>query len=121
MSRVEVLNQILRSLQTASADIEASALISEDGLMIASALPAHMDETQISGMTATLSRLGARAASELQRGQVQEVIVRGELGYAVMMSATSGTLLLCVSNQRAKLGLIFFDMRRTIDALGQVL
>lgn len=52
---------------------------------------------------------------------MQEVIVRGELGYAVMMSATSGTLLLCVSNQRAKLGLIFFDMRRTIDELGQVL
>ncbi len=121
MSRIEELNRILRALQTASADIEASALISEDGLMIASALPTNLDEGRISGMTATLSSLGARASAELQRGTVQEVVVRGDLGYVVMMSAAAGTLLLCVSNERAKLGLLFYDMRRTIDHISKVL
>lgn len=121
MSRVDDLNRILRALQTNSPDVEASALISEDGLMIASALPQHIDETRVAGMSATLSSLGARAASELERGDVDEVLVRGKNGYAVMMSAGSGTLLLCLTSQAAKLGLIFLDMRRAIDDIRKIL
>ena len=121
MSRVDQLNRILRSLQSGSPDVEATALISEDGLMIASALPQHIDEARVAGMSATLSSLGARAASELDRGDVQEVIVRGVNGYVVMMAASSGTLLLVLTSKSAKLGLIFLDMRRTIEDLRKVL
>lgn len=66
--RVEQLNQILRTLQSASPDVEASALISDDGLMIASALPQHFEEARVAGMSATLSSLGTRASRELERG-----------------------------------------------------
>ncbi len=121
MSRVDNLNRILRGLQTGSPDVEASALISEDGLMIASALPQHVDDTRVAGMSATLSSLGARAASELERGTVQEVLVRGENGYAVMLSAGSGTLLLALASKQAKLGLLFLDMRRAADDIRKVL
>ncbi|MFO0735166.1 MAG: roadblock/LC7 domain-containing protein [Labilithrix sp.] len=121
MSRVESLNRILRSLQSASPDVEASALISEDGLMIASALPAHVDETRVAGMSATLSSLGTRAATELERGELDEVLVRGKDGYAVMLAASSGTLLLALASKQAKLGLVFLDMRRAIDDIRKVL
>lgn len=89
--------------------------------MIASALPQNIDETRVAGMTATLSSLGTRAATELERGDVQEVLVRGTEGYAVMMNAGSGTLLLNLASKQAKLGLIFLDMRRAIDDLRKVL
>lgn len=121
MSRVESLNRILRSLSSSSPDVEGCALISEDGLMIASALPQHIEETRVAGMTATLSSLGTRAANELERGDVNEVLVRGGEGYAVMMNAASGTLLLGLASKQAKLGLIFLDMRRAIDDLRKVL
>ena len=121
MSRVESLNRILRSLQSASPDVEASALISEDGLMIASALPAHVDETRVAGMSATLSSLGTRAATELERGELDEVLGRGKDGYAVMLAASSGTLLLALASKQAKLGLVFLDMRRAIDDIRKVL
>ena len=121
MSRVDNLNRILRGLQTGSPDVEASALISEDGLMIASALPQHVDDTRVAGMSATLSSLGARAASELERGTVQEVLVRGDNGYAVMLSAGAGTLLLALAGKQAKLGLLFLDMRRAADDIRKVL
>lgn len=120
-TRVEQLNKILRSLQTASPDVEASALISEDGLMIASALPQHLDESRVAGMTATLLSLGTRASTELERGEVKEVLVRGDEGYAVMLAAKSGTLLLALATQQAKLGLIFLDMRRTVVDIDKVL
>ncbi len=89
--------------------------------MIASALPQHVDETRVAGMSATLSSLGTRAATELERGEVQEVLVRGTNGYAVMMAAASGTLLLCLANKQAKLGLVFLDMRRSVDDIRKIL
>lgn len=121
MSRVDNLNRVLRGLQSASPDVEASALISDDGLMIASALPQHVDESRVAGMSATLSSLGSRAARELERGDVEEVLVRGKNGYAVMMAAGTGTLLLCLTSKAAKLGLIFLDMRRAVDDVRKVL
>lgn len=121
MSRVENINRILRALQSASPDVEASALVSDDGLLIASALPQHVDEMRVAGMTATLSSLGARAATELERGDVDEVVVRGNQGYAVMISAGAGTLLLVLASKAAKLGLILLDMRRAVEDVRKVL
>jgi predicted regulator of Ras-like GTPase activity (Roadblock/LC7/MglB family) len=120
-SRLDELNRILRKLQIDSPGIETSALISEDGLMIARADNMNMEETRVAGMAATLLNLGTRASMELSRGAVQEVIVRGEHGYAVVLSAGRGTLLLSVTNEASKLGLIFFDMREAIRALQKVL
>lgn len=121
MNRTDTLNKILRTLQNGSPDVEATALISEDGLMIASALPQGLDETRVAGMSATLLSLGTRAAAELGRGNIEEVIVRGSQGYTVMVGAGRGVLLLAITNESAKLGLIFFDMHETIKNINKVL
>lgn len=121
MSRVENLNKVLRSLHSGSPDVEACALISEDGLMIASALPQHIDEARVAGMSATLLGLGTRAANELSRGQLEEVLIRGSDGFAVMLDAGSGTLLLALASKEAKLGLLFLDMRRAVDSIKRIL
>ncbi|MEO8409502.1 MAG: AAA family ATPase [Propionivibrio sp.] len=120
-TRFDELTQILKNLQNRSPGIEATALISEDGLMIASAFSSDLDDTRVGGMTATLLSLGTRAAVELRRGEVKEVIVRDDDGYAVMVSAGRGTLLLVLTTEDTKLGLIFFDMREAIKSIGKVL
>jgi predicted regulator of Ras-like GTPase activity (Roadblock/LC7/MglB family) len=121
MSRLESLTKVLKELQNSSPGVEASALISSDGLMIASALAQDMDSTRIAAMTATLLSLGTRAATELRRGDVSEVIVRGEQGYAVMLSAGRGALLLVLAGESTPLGLIFFDMREAVKDIKAVL
>jgi len=80
MARIDDLNRILRALQSGTPDIEASALISEDGLIIASALPQHVEEMRVAGMSSTLLSLGTRAATELERGDVEQVMIRGQHG-----------------------------------------
>ncbi len=121
MSRVERMNEILRQLQSGTPDVDASALLSEDGLMIASALPQHIDEMRVAAMSSTLMSLGSRAASELERGTLQQVLIRGDKGYAVMVKAASGTMLLALTSKEAKLGLIFFDMARAVEEIQKVL
>ena len=120
-SRTETLNRILRNLQTESPDVEASALISEDGLMIASALPQHIEEMRVAGMSATLLSLGSRAARELELADLQQVLIKGSDGYAVMVHASEGTMLICLTTTSARLGLIFLDMSRAVEEIGKVL
>lgn len=121
MSRIDSVHRILRDLQSGTPDVEACALVSEDGLMIASALPRHLDETRIAGMTATLSSLGFRAADELERGDVEQVMVRGKAGFAVMFQASENTLLLLLAAKAAKLGLIFLDTQRSAQQIAKIL
>jgi uncharacterized protein len=72
-------------------------------------------------MSATLLSLGTRSSAVLKRGKVAEVIVRGEQGYTVLINAGRGTLLLTVTNENAKLGLVFFDMQEAIEKLAEIL
>lgn len=121
MSRTDDLNNVLRALQSGTPDIEASALISDDGLMIASALPQHVEEVRVAGMSSTLLSLGTRAATELDRGEMQQVLIRGENGYVVMVRAVEGTMLLCLTSSEAKLGLIFLDVSRAVKEIKKIL
>ena len=120
-SRTDQLNTILRSLQSGSPEIEASALVSEDGLMIASALPQHIDEVRVAGISATLISLGTRATTELSMGTMDQVLIRGEKGYAVMVKASEGTDLIVLTTADAKLGMIFLDMSRAVAEIKRVL
>jgi predicted regulator of Ras-like GTPase activity (Roadblock/LC7/MglB family) len=121
MARIEELNRILRTLQSGTPDIEGSALISEDGLMIASALPQHVEEVRVAGMSSTLLSLGQRAATELDRAEIEQVLIRGANGYAVMVRAAAGTSLLVLTTRAAKLGLIFLDMGRAVEQIRKIL
>lgn len=121
MARFENLTKVMKTLQGSSPGIEASALISSDGLMIASALSQDLEEARVAGMTATLLNLGTRAATELGRGEVAEIVVRGEQGYAAVISAGRGTLLLVLAAESTPLGLILFDMREAAKAIETIL
>jgi predicted regulator of Ras-like GTPase activity (Roadblock/LC7/MglB family) len=48
-------------------------------------------------------------------------LIRGPEGYAVMMAAASGTMLLVLATKAAKLGLLFLDMDRAVKDIAKVL
>jgi predicted regulator of Ras-like GTPase activity (Roadblock/LC7/MglB family) len=102
-------------------DIEASALVSVDGLIIASALPASLEEDRVSAMSAAMLSLGDRISGELGRGRLSQVYVRGDQGYVILMSVGEEAVLTVLAHQEAKLGLVFLDMRRTADELATLL
>ncbi|MBI9051482.1 MAG: roadblock/LC7 domain-containing protein [Anaerolineaceae bacterium] len=111
----------LRDLQASSPDIEASAVVSVDGLTIASALPQDVEEDRVSAMSAAMLSLGERIANELGRGSLDQVYIKGEMGYVVLMSVGEEAVLTALAREKAKLGLIFLDMRRTAEALSKLI
>jgi predicted regulator of Ras-like GTPase activity (Roadblock/LC7/MglB family) len=111
----------LRDLQASSPDVEASAVVSVDGLTMASALPRSVEEDRVAAMSAAMLSLGERIATELGRGNLDQVYIRGKNGFVILMAVGTEAVLTVLARQEAKLGLLFLDMRRTTEDLVQLL
>src|SRR5512136_2998317 len=85
-TRTEQMVSRLRQMQAASPDIEASAVVSVDGLIIASALPNEVEEDRVSAMSAAMLSLGERISTELGRGNLEQVYIKGDSGFIVLTS-----------------------------------
>lgn len=119
-SRTDALLGVLNNLQASSADIEAAAVVSVDGLVMASALPGDVEEDRVAAMSAAMLSLGERTAMELGRGTLNQVFIKGENGYVLLMNAGEDAVLTALARADAKLGMIFLDMKRTADEIGSV-
>jgi predicted regulator of Ras-like GTPase activity (Roadblock/LC7/MglB family) len=111
-SRSERIVQRLRDFRSSIPDVEASAVVSADGLIVASDLPQGVEEDRVSAMSAAMLSLGDRIASELRRGELDQVYIHGVNGYVVLMSAGDEAVLTVLARKEAKLGLILYDMRK---------
>jgi len=114
-SRSEQMVDRLRKLQASSPDIEASAIVSIDGLSIASAMPQNVEEERVSAMSAAMLSLGDRIVQELNLGAFDQVYIRGKDGYVLLMAVGVEAVLTALARDQAKLGLIFLDMRRASE------
>jgi len=120
-SRSKQMVEELKKLQISSPDIQASALVSVDGLIIASALPGSVEEDRVSAMSAAMLSLGERISIELRRGDLDQVYIRGDNGYVMLTSVGQDAVLTVMASVNAKLGLIFLDIKRTADALSELI
>ena len=120
LSRTEQMVNRLREMQAASPEIEASAVVSVDGLTMASALPADVEEDRVAAMSAAMLSLGERISSELGRGMLEQVYIRGDSGFVILTSIGEEAVLTALARENAKLGLIFLEMRRAAEDLERV-
>ena len=116
-SRAELMVARLRDMQAASPDIEASAVVSVDGLIMASALPADVEEDRVSAMSAAMLSLGERISMELGRGSLEQVYIRGGNGFVILTAVGEEAVLTALAREQAKLGLVFLEMRRAAEDL----
>ncbi len=120
-SRTELMVDRLRDLQASSPDVEASAVVSVDGLTMATALPASVEEDRVAAMSAAMLSLGERIAGELGRGKLDQVYIKGEGGFVILMAVGQEAVLTVLARQETKLGLLFLDMRRATEDLTNLL
>ena len=116
-SRSDLMVDRLRSMQAAAPDIEASAVVSVDGLIMASALQQGVEEDRVSAMSAAMLSLGERISGELGRGGLDQVYIKGNKGAIVLTAIGDEAVLTAMSRQEGKLGMIFLEMRRAAEDL----
>ncbi|MEM3364782.1 MAG: roadblock/LC7 domain-containing protein [Candidatus Micrarchaeia archaeon] len=114
------LESVLADLRRVG-DVEASAIVRRDGLMIASDMPNYVDGRTIAAMTATLVGTGESSVSELKLGEFGQAIIESAEGKLVAMGAGSQAVLACLVSKDANLGLVLVSMEKSARVIAGML
>ena len=108
-------------VQSRIPDIEGLSVVTKDGLPIASALATPVDEDRISAMTAASLALSERVVAELERGTLDQIMIKGKDGMVIIMEAGEHAVLTGITRSDQRLGLVLLDMRRAAEELAALL
>lgn len=111
------LQSALQEFVTSVSNVQGASLISPDGLALVSSLPAGMEEERVAAMSAAMLALGERIGRELVRGQIERILVEGDKGFAIVSSCTDDAVLIVLTDDKAKLGVINLEIKQLISRL----
>lgn len=121
MINTSMLQDELQNFVSSTSEVQGAALVSPDGLALASVLPGGMDDERTAAMSASMLSLGERIGRELARGNVERIVVEGEKGYGVLVSCSNDAVLLVLANASVKQGLLFLEIKRAVGKIAPLL
>jgi predicted regulator of Ras-like GTPase activity (Roadblock/LC7/MglB family) len=121
MANLSSLQAILQSYVANTPEVQGAAVVTPDGLPLASTLPVGMDEERTSAMSAAMLSLGERIGKELGRGAIERVFVQGEKGYGVLTSCGPDAVLLTIASHEVKQGLLFLEIKRVAASIAEAM
>lgn len=117
----EQLRPILKALNNISEHIEASAVMSRDGLSVASVLGQGVDPDRLGAMCAALLGLADTTARELNRGELQQVLIHGSLGFMLITHVGEKAVLAVATKPGTNLGMVFLETKKAAKKISEVL
>ena len=116
-STTERIQECLRKLRSTSPEIVGACVVSTDGFIVASMLPSEVDEEVVSAMAAAMLGVSERIAIELRNAPMLQTYVKTDNGYVIINAVGSDSLLVVLTTENAKLGLVFLDVKRRVAEL----
>jgi predicted regulator of Ras-like GTPase activity (Roadblock/LC7/MglB family) len=114
---IQKLNSILDNFVSGTNDVQGAALVTPDGLSLASSLPSGMDEERVAAMSAAMLSLGERIGKELGRGGIDRIYVEGDQGYGVLTSCGEDAVFLVLASKAVKQGVLMLEIKRALSEL----
>ncbi|HEY9796200.1 MAG TPA: roadblock/LC7 domain-containing protein [Leptolyngbyaceae cyanobacterium] len=111
------LGYVLKNFVTGTSDVQGAAVVTPDGLPLASNLPSEMDEDRVSAMSAAMLSLGDRIGKELARGEIDRIYVEGEEGFSILTSCGQDAVFLVLAGKAAKQGVLMLEIKRALTEL----
>lgn len=119
--RASAVRSVLRELNSFSSDMEASAAITTDGFVIGAVLGEGVDEDRFAAMCASLLALADRAADEIKRGRLRQVLIEGDSGLMLLVHAGSDAVMAVAAKPSKNLGMILLEARKSALKIKAVL
>ncbi len=116
----EMLEKVLKDLKS-DGDLEAGAVVSRDGLLIAEDISHNINADSFAAMTATMLGAAETATSELRKGVPDRVIVEGKDGKIIATGSGFKALLVTMASPNANLGLILLEMSKASNKIKELL
>lgn len=120
-SREQTMTEILRALREEGSGVEAAVLLSSDAMPLASDLSDSLQEEVLSVTASALIAAGERVASELSKGDVDQIYLRGKEGDLVVVKVNDHAILACVVDHQAKMGMTLLEVSRCAQRLADVI
>ena len=117
----EQLDQVLNDFERNVPHVEATAVVSTDGLVIASRLPDQVEEDRVGAMGAAILSISTRSGEELDRGEMLRVLIEGTNGYLLIRSIGEVAILVVLVDKKVRLGMLFYECKQCIKKLTEIL
>lgn len=111
------MEEILKRLRNDTPGVSAVALVSNDGLIIASLLPDNIEDERVAAISAALINQGETSAEDAMLGEMSQISIRGKDGFIIITRAGKDTLLTVFTTTSAKLGLVLYDINCAMKEL----
>lgn len=108
-------------MENTTPGIEASAVVTAQGLPIVAAMPQTINEAIVAAMTAALLGVAERALTEIPRGKLMQITVEAENGYIILKGAGENAILTSLVKKSANLGMVFLVMKRYSSQIESIL
>ena len=115
------LDEVLNNFERNVPHVEATAIVSTDGLVIASRLPDRVEEDRVGAMGAAILSISTRSGEELDRGQMRRVLIEGTDGYLLIRSIGEFAILVALVDKKVRLGMLFYECKRCLAQLNEIL
>lgn len=107
----EKLDSILAKLQD-TGEIDASAIVSREGLLLAEKAPEEVDVKIFSALCASVMGAAETALAQMKKGGADEVLIKGNQGQLVLVPAGSKAVLIALIGLKANVGLVLLEMAK---------
>jgi predicted regulator of Ras-like GTPase activity (Roadblock/LC7/MglB family) len=127
-NRSDAMFRALAELQRAVPQVLGAAVITHDGLLIASYPPgwdadihAPAGGENVAAMAAVVAGLARQTLTRLDQGEVKRVVMEGARGSVCVLPATADSALAVLVDGEARLGLALEAARRTAGQIRAIL
>ncbi|MCK5903137.1 MAG: roadblock/LC7 domain-containing protein [Cocleimonas sp.] len=115
------LVHILQQLNSHSGMIEASAIVTLDGVVKTEQLSGGIEPYGFGAMCASLLSLAKRTAQESRCGEIKLVLLEGTSGTMIVVQIGIKGVLAIVTKPEARIGRLFIEARQAAQKIEQYL
>lgn len=116
----EELMKLLKELERKT-DLEATAVVTKEGIRLACSVSAEMDADIFSAAAAAMVNLGSMTIRRLRQGELKEVIIKGDEGYTIVTEAGPTTMLVAAGRQSYRLGYYLGVLKKYAKDIAEIL
>lgn len=91
------------------------ACVGNDGMLVDSYVRTDVKPDHAAIISATLFNFVNRISKTLSMGSMQEIMIRSETGYVLIMPVNNDQMLVVLLNNEANMGLMQFEIRSLIE------
>ncbi len=120
-SVLENIDNILVNLIDTVPEVKAATIVSNEGEILASALPQDVDEMTIAVVTAALLSLAENVITLIKNGDFEQLFIQGGIGYLLVLPSGLNAVLAVSTSKNVKLGLIYHDCKKFSEQIAKLI